>query len=225
MPSVERVGNDILYRIAAGGSVIYTDETGAELFRVTSVGDAVKVAGQSLNPAALGGLTATAAELNTLVGITATAAELNRLVGVTAPPVQTVERTFVETTGDGVYTATVAIPAGATVLDVIFRNTALWTSSTSASLVVGDDDDPDGYIAATDVKAAPLADTFGAAAGISSRLSLGATAGAYKGGGGKFCAVAKTITATITKVGTGTAGRSRLLVTYALPSTAAATKA
>jgi hypothetical protein len=138
--------------------------------------------------------------------------------------VLTEERTFIETAGDGVYTATVAIPAGATVLDVIFRNTALWTAGTSALLVVGDDDSVNGYIASTSVKAAPIADTAGAGAGFSTALSLGATLGAYAGGAGKFCAAAKTITATITKIGTGTAGRSRLLVKYALPHSTAVAK-
>jgi hypothetical protein len=212
------------------------------------------------------GLTATAAELNTLAGVTAgtvaagkaivtttnkhidalvitdgglalgadagtaissTAAELNLLDGATAPPVQVAERTFTETAGTGVYTATVAIPAGATVLDVIWRNTVVWNAGTSASLVVGDDDDANGYIEATDVLTAPIADVNGAGAGISTRLSLGATVGAYKGGGGRFCATAKTITATVTTVSAaaGTTGRSRLLVEYALPSVAAASKA
>ena len=118
------------------------------------------------------------------------------------------------------------VPAGATVADVAWRNTVLWTNAASASLVVGDDDDPNGYIEATDLKAAPIADVNGAGAGISTRLSLGATAGAYKGGAGKYCAAEKTITATVTTgVGTQTAGRSRLLVTYAVPATAAAAKA
>jgi hypothetical protein len=137
---------------------------------------------------------------------------------------QAVERSFTEA-GAGTYTATVPIPAGATVLDVIWRNTAVWTNGTSASLVVGDDDDPNGYIEATDLKTAPVADTAGASAGLSSRLTLGATIGAYKGGAGKYCAAAKTITATVT-VGAGaqTAGRSRLLVVYAVPATAAAVK-
>jgi hypothetical protein len=140
--------------------------------------------------------------------------------------VQVVERTFAETSGTGTYTATVVVPAGATVQDVIWRNTVLWTNAGSASVVVGDDDDANGYIEATDLKAAPVADTNGAAAGISTRLSLGATCGAYKGGAGKYCAAQKTITATVTTgVGTATAGRSRLLVVYAVPTTAAATKA
>lgn len=124
--------------------------------------------------------------------------------------------------GAGTYTATVAIPAGATVLDVIVRNTVVWDSATSASLTIGDDDDADGYITATDVKVAPAADTNGAGAGLSTRLSLGATAGAYKGGAGKYCAAAKTITATIAAVGAGSAGRTRVLVEYAIPGAAQA---
>jgi hypothetical protein len=126
---------------------------------------------------------------------------------------------FAEAGGAKTYTATVQVPAFATVLDVIVRNTVVWTNGTSASLTVGDDDDADGYITATDVKSAPAADTNGAAAGYSTRLSLGAGAGAYKGGGGKYCAAAKTITATITTgAGAQTAGRTRVLVEYAIPS-------
>ncbi len=165
----------------------------------------------------------------------ATVTELYRSTSATPPgavplvgssAVVTVERTFTETTGAGTYTATVPIPAGATVLDVIWRNTVVWTASTSASLTCGDDDNATGYIAATNVKAAPAADTNGAGAGISTALSLGATAGAYKGGAGKYCAAAKTITATVVTVGaSGNAGRSRLLVRYAVPVVAAATKA
>jgi hypothetical protein len=140
--------------------------------------------------------------------------------------VQVVERTFAETSGTGTYTATVVVPAGATVTDVIWRNTVVWGNAGSASVVVGDDDDANGYIEATDIKAAPIADVNGAGAGLSSRLSLGATIGAYKGGAGKYCAAQKTITATVTTgVGTAATGRSRLIVVYAVPTTAAATKA
>lgn len=134
-----------------------------------------------------------------------------------------VERAFAEN-GAGTYVATVAVPAGATVLDVIFRNTAVWTAATSASMTCGDDDNATGYYSATNVKTTPAADTNGAGAGLSTRLSLGASAGAYKGGAGKYCAAAKTITVTITSVGAGTAGRSRLLVEYVLPRSVAVTQ-
>lgn len=60
------------WRLPSGGSFVITDEIGTELFRVTATGDAVKVAGQTITAAAL-------AELATLDGLTATAAELNTL--------------------------------------------------------------------------------------------------------------------------------------------------
>lgn len=136
------------------------------------------------------------------------------------------ERAFTETTGAGTYTATVVIPAGSTVGNVTWRNTAVWTASTSASLTVGDDDDANGYIEATNLLTTPAADVNGAGAGISTRLTLGATVGVYKGGSGKFCAAAKTITATVVTVGaSGSAGRSRLIVEYVRPFSSAAAKA
>lgn len=131
--------------------------------------------------------------------------------------VVTLEAAFVAN-GAGTYTATFAIPAGATVRDVVVRNTVVWDSATSASLTVGDDDAATGYFTATNVKTTPAADTNGAGAGLSAQLSLGASAGAYKGGAGKYCAAAKTITATITAVGAGSAGRTRVLVVYTLPN-------
>lgn len=156
----------------------------------------------------------------TIGGVAATPAT------TTALSVQTKEVTFTETAVTGTYTGTVAVPAGATVIDVIWRNTVLWTNGTSASLIVGDDDDDNGYIEATDIKAAPAADTVGARAGFSTKESLGATCGVYKGGGGKYCAAAKTITAKVTTgAGNENAGRSRLLVVYAVPVVSAATKA
>jgi hypothetical protein len=151
-------------------------------------------------------------------GVAATAADTAALT------IQAKEITFTEA-GAGTYTGTVVVPAGSTTLDVIVRNTALWAAATSASLVVGDDDDANGYIEATDVKAAPSADTNGAGAGLSTAGSLGATAGVYKGAAGKFNAAEKTITATVVSVGAGTTGRTRVLVIFAVPTTAAATKA
>jgi hypothetical protein len=138
--------------------------------------------------------------------------------------VVTAEATFTEN-GAGTYTGTVAIPAGATVLDVSFRNSVVWAAATSAAMTCGDDDAATGYFTSTNVKTTPAADTNGAGAGLSTALSLGASAGAYKGGAGKYCATAKTITCTIVSVGAGTAGRSRLLVKYALPVVSAASQA
>lgn len=139
--------------------------------------------------------------------------------------VMAIERTFTETAGAGVFTASVAVPAGATILDVIVSAVALWNSETSATLKVGEADD-DGYYIDVDLKATDLL------AGESLSFALaGGQAGAYIANSQvspRYAAAARTVTGIITKVGdTGTAGRTRMLVVYALPVTAdivAATK-
>src|SRR3972149_3592775 len=125
------------------------------------------------------------------------------------------ERTFVQTSGNGTYTATVALPAGATILDIKVKAGAVW-DGTSASLEVGDNDDPDGFWTAVNLVATDLL--------LNEELSfsdLGATeAGAYIAAQVKntYRAVAKTITITIVQVGTGTLGRTRVLVSYIVPT-------
>lgn len=132
------------------------------------------------------------------------------------------ERTFVETTGAGTYTATVAIPAGAWLMDLLWLNTALWTAASSATLDVGDDDDPDGMLDGINLKSAPAADLA-----ISYRdgdTGVGDDSAAF--GPIRYYAAAKTITATVVTVGaSGAAGRSRLVVVYATPAAVAAVKA
>jgi len=78
-------------------------------------------------------------------------------------------RMFTELDGAGTYTATIDLPAHTTVLDVRFSNSALWTATTSATLDVGDADDPDGYFSGVDLKTTPAASVNGAG-GISSFL-------------------------------------------------------
>jgi len=78
-------------------------------------------------------------------------------------------RMFIEMAGAGTYTATINLPAHATVLDVRFSNSALWTADVSATLNVGDADDPDGYFSGVDLKTTPAASVHGAG-GISSFL-------------------------------------------------------
>lgn len=166
-------------------------------------------------------LTATGAELNKLAGVTATAAQFNKLASIAAGGyLQVVEsRSFTETAGAGTWTATVTIPAGAILIDVLFTNTALWTSQTSATLNVGDGGDADGFFAGVDVKSAP-------AAGATISALLQSTGSGDLKGAYKVYATEGTITATIAKVGsTGTAGRSTMHVIYALPTAVAATKA
>src|SRR3990172_11751838 len=71
-------------------------------------------------------------------------------------PIVAQEVLFVETTGAGVYTGSVNIPAGATILNVRVRNTAAWTATSSATLIVGDTADPNGFYDAIDLKATDL---------------------------------------------------------------------
>ena len=149
--------------------------------------------------------------------VTATATELNKLDGVasTAYAVVCEEVTFTETSGAGVYTGSVAVPADATILDVVVNGVALWTSQTSATLKVGDAADDDGYYIGVDVKATALL------AGESLSFALaGGKAGAYIANSQvspRYSSAARVVSGIVTKVGTtGTAGRTRMTVIYAL---------
>ena len=65
---------------------------------------------------------------------------------------------FLESVGTaaGTYSASVEIPVGAVLVDVIVTNNVAWTAGTSATLIVGDANDPDGYFAAVDAKMTAL---------------------------------------------------------------------
>lgn len=134
------------------------------------------------------------------------------------------ELTFTETTGAGTYTGNVAVPAGATLLDIIVNGVALWDTATSATLIVGDGTDPDGYYTGVNLKATDLL------AGESISFALaGGKAGAYIANSQvspRYAAAARTISAVVTTVGaSGSAGRTRMVVIYCDPGDVAATKA
>jgi hypothetical protein len=157
--------------------------------------------------------------------VTATAAQINTLatLGTAATPVMSAEVTFTETSGAGVWTGSVNVPAGATVIDVIVSGVALWTSQTSAVMDVGDATDPDGFFTQIDLKATDLL------AGESVSFALaGGKAGAYIANSQvspRYSATARVVSGIITKVGTtGTAGRTRMTVVYSAPTASAATK-
>lgn len=139
--------------------------------------------------------------------------------------VRAVERTFTETTGAGTYTADVALPAGATLIDIIVNAVALWDTTTSATMIVGDGTDPDGYYTAVNLKATDLL------AGESISFALaGGKAGAYIANSQvspRYSATARTITGSVTTVGAaGSAGRTRMVVIYTMGGDeSAATKA
>jgi hypothetical protein len=182
-----------------------------EVMRVRSNGTSQWLVDRAVN-GTLAAAHASGAVATPLYSVTTTAP----IIPVGGPTV-TVEAAFVAA-GAGTYTATIPIPAGATVLDVVFRNTVVWDNATSAAMTCGDTAASTGYFTSTNVKTTPAADTNGAGAGLSTRLSLGASAGAYKGGGGKFYAAGDNITCAIVAVGAGSAGRSRVLVSYTLPT-------
>jgi len=160
--------------------------------------------------------------------ITATPQALNKastLIGY-GYPLMCEQRTFTETAVTGTYTATVVIPAGAVVLDVLWANNALWTNGTSAAMTVRDTETADGYWNSTDVKAAPAADVNGAGGWSSLHADGGADRGAYSVTGfTKYTAGGTTITGVVTTgAGNEATGISRMTVVYAVPTAVAATK-
>lgn len=126
------------------------------------------------------------------------------------------ERTFTED-GAGTYTAEVAVPAGATIHDIIINAVALWAAASSAAMKVGDGDDDDGYFTDVNLKATDLL------AGESISFShQGGQGGAYFVGTNthvapRYSATARTISGVVTSVGAGTTGRTRMTVVYSLP--------
>lgn len=123
--------------------------------------------------------------------------------------VRSILLTFDETDGvDATYTCTVPIPAGWSVLDVQVRNRVVWDAATSASLIVGDADDADGYYTATSTKSLPAVIT-----GDPWAYNLRDDGGAYTDG--KYYASGGTITAVITTDDNGThhAGLTDILIT------------
>lgn len=152
--------------------------------------------------------------------------ESGKLSGVTGHAVQSAEVTFTETAGAGTYTGTVALPAGATILDIIVNGVALWTNTGTATMKVGDTDD-DGFFTGIDLKATDLL------AGESLSFALaGGKAGAYIANSQvspRYSASARNISGIISTSSTGGgAGRTRMTVIWSAPAAAyitAATKA
>lgn len=144
---------------------------------------------------------------------------------------------FVEADGSaaGVYSGTFEVPAGATLIDVIVHGVALWTAGTSATMIVGDATDDNGFYDAVNLKATDLlageslsfalsGAKYGAdvvpndATGAS--LALGA-AGQVKR---RYLSSARSLSAKVTTVGTvGTAGITEVTFVYAYTSPMKAT--
>lgn len=124
------------------------------------------------------------------------------------------------------YTGTIPVAAGTLVLDIQFRSTVLW-NGTSAALDIGDDDDPNGYFAAVNLKSTDL--LVGEVLSIASSENWGGKPGAYLVAAtglksATYYAAANNIIGVITPgAADGSAGRSFMHVFYATPTLAAST--
>lgn len=118
----------------------------------------------------------------------------------------------------GTHTGTVVIPANSLLLEIVVFSTVLWDAGTAAAMVVGDDDDADGYFASFSVKATDL--LVGEVLRMSNSEYWGGKQGAYLvAASGTASAIwystANNIIGVITTTGTaGSAGRTRMLVNY-----------
>lgn len=138
-------------------------------------------------------------------------------------PLQAGEVSFTETSGSGVYTGSVTVPAGASILDVLVNGVALWDNAGTATLKVGDVADDDGYFTGVNLKTTDLL------AGESLSFALaGGKAGAYIANSQvspRYSATARVVSGIITTSSTGgTAGRTRMTVIWTNNTAVAATK-
>ena len=118
----------------------------------------------------------------------------------------------------GVYSISCIIPAGSYIQDVQVHADTLWDSGTSATLIVGDSDDPNGFYAAVNAKATDLVAnevlSFGHDGG-----KLGAYITDDNGVMTQYSSSARTVSAEMTTVGTvATAGVTRIVVLWVKPT-------
>lgn len=129
--------------------------------------------------------------------------------------IKSAECSFTETTGAGVYTASVTVPANSIITDIKVRSTALWTATTSALMKVGDVADDDGWFIGIDLKATDLLvgeeinfENPGGKQGAYLDATTGKRSAAYS-------ASARVISGIVTTVGAaGNAGRTRMSVQF-----------
>lgn len=113
--------------------------------------------------------------------------------------------------GAHVFTGTIPLPAGARIIDIGVDGKTLWNAATSASIIVGDDVDPDGFFTATDLKATDLL-----AGEINNLEHPGGKAGAYIASEQRQLqsASARNIVGVVTQVGSGNTGTTIMYVVY-----------
>ena len=151
--------------------------------------------------------------------LTATAAQLN------STKIESQSVLFTEA-GAGTYTGTVALPAGAVVVDVIVHAIALWAAATSADMIVGDAVNDDGFFTGVDLKATDLlaaeSISFAQTGGLEGADIDSPAAGAHVRR--RYLATARNIIGKVVSVGAGTTGRTLMTVVYTVPVPAAAVK-
>lgn len=161
--------------------------------------------------------------LSLLGGLAVSAAEANKLGGIPATAYLAVIESikFTQTAGDGVYTGTISLPAGARIIDIGCDAEVLWNAGTSASLKVGDATDDDGFFVATDLNATDLL-----AGEINNLEHPGGKAGVFIAAEQRklYQAAARSVIAVVTQVGNGAAGRLRVYVVYAVATAVAVVK-
>lgn len=162
-------------------------------------------------------------------GTSLSSTELSALNDVSGSLVQVHERTFTETAGAGTYTASVVVPAGAYLIDIIVHGVAVWDNAGAVDMDVGiSGGAATAYFDITSLKAAgDLLAGESIAFGTGLDGGEGGTLAGNGAGYTRYSATARTVTGIITTASTGgSTGRTRMLVAYALPATStAATKA
>lgn len=131
---------------------------------------------------------------------------------------------FVEVATLTTHTGTVVVPAGAVLLDIYFWSTVLWTAS-DAAVVIGDANSANGWFTTAQLDTTDL--VVGERLQASNANNWGGVNGAYLTTAGRFgqqsanmiggyCPTAYSVIAVCSKTGAGSAGRSFLMVTYAV---------
>lgn len=117
-------------------------------------------------------------------------------------------------TGAGTYTGTIELPAGSRIIDIGVDGIAVWNSAGACAIVVGDGASANGFFTSTNLKATDLE-----AGEINNLEHPGGKAGTYIASEQRvlYSASARDVIGVVTAAsGSGTLGRTRLYVVYAV---------
>jgi hypothetical protein len=136
------------------------------------------------------------------------------------------EITFTEEGAAGTYTGSVTVPGNSWLLDIKIYNLTYWGAGTSAKMLVGDADDPNGWFDDINLLTTDIVDyTTDTNAEVIDFNNAGGKVGVYlvAATGERelmYAATERVITGLVTTVGTtATAGRTRMIVIYTDPTT------